>query len=164
METTMLQTWAFLFRGYHLTRRYISWVIVFNFYALVTSATVALIGFAARDFQLTLTLVVEAMHIFQGSLLLFSGVYYPIEVLPKWMQPLSLISPATYTLSACRKLIGVGNIASIPGHLVGAPLSAVSRELLILTLMGAVLMPLGLWVFGRIEAWAKRAGKLKSTG
>ncbi len=270
----MLQTWAFLFRGYHLTRRYISWVIVFNFYALVTSATVALIGVAARDFQLTLTLVVgallwnflsllyneiamsiayerwegtleytfmapvsrlihlcgvslfsllnsivtsivvllglmlftdlnlrganlsgvlvvmavstiafvglglmaavlpvmsaergaEATHIFQGSLLLVSGVYYPIEVLPKWMQPLSLISPATYTLSACRKLIGVGNIASIPGHLVGAPLSAVSRELLILTLMGAVLMPLGLWVFGRIEAWAKRAGKLKRTG
>ncbi len=42
METTLRQTRAFLFRGYHLTRRYISWVIVFNFYALVTSATVAL--------------------------------------------------------------------------------------------------------------------------
>jgi ABC-2 type transport system permease protein len=274
METTMRQMWAFLFRGYHLTRRYISWVIVFNFYALVTSATVALIGVAARDFQLTLTLVVgallwnflsllyneiamsiayerwegtleytfmapvsrlihlcgvslfsllnsivttvvvllglmlftnldlrganlpgvlivmavstlafvglglmaavlpvmsaergaEATHIFQGSLLLVSGVYYPVEVLPRWMQPLSLISPATYTLSACRKLVGVGNSASVPGHLVGAPLSAVSHELLILALMGAVLMPLGLWVFGRIEAWAKRAGKLKRTG
>jgi len=43
METAMRQTWAFLFRGYHITRRYIGWVIVFNFYALVTSATVALI-------------------------------------------------------------------------------------------------------------------------
>src|SRR5258705_473602 len=49
METTMRQTWAFLFRGYHLTRRYISWVIVFNFYALVTSATVALIGVAGDE-------------------------------------------------------------------------------------------------------------------
>ncbi len=48
MDTTIRQTWAFMFRGYHLTRRYISWVIVFNFYALVTSATVALIGVAAR--------------------------------------------------------------------------------------------------------------------
>jgi ABC-2 type transport system permease protein len=274
METVMRQTWAFLFRGYHLTRRYISWVIVFNFYALVTSATVALIGVAAKDFQLTLTLVVgallwnflsllyneiamsiayerwegtleytfmapvsrlvhlcgvslfslinsivssvvvlaglilftdldlhganlpgvliviavstvafvglglmaavlpvmsaergaEATHIFQGSLLLVSGVYYPVEVLPKWMQTLSLFSPATYTLSACRKLIGVGNSESVPGHLAGAPLSAVSHELIILALMGVVLMPLGLWVFGRIEAWAKRAGKLKRTG
>jgi len=106
----------------------------------------------------------EATHIFQGSLLLISGVYYPIEVLPKWMQPLSAVSPATYTLSACRKLIGVGNSASTPGHLVGAPLSAVWRELLILAVMGAVLMPFGLWVFGRIEAWAKRVGKLKRTG
>src|ERR1700736_6066967 len=61
MEQAILQTWAFVFRGYHLTRRYISWVIVFNFYALVTSATVALIGVAAHDNQLTLTLVVGAL-------------------------------------------------------------------------------------------------------
>jgi ABC-2 type transport system permease protein len=274
METTLRQTWAFMFRGYHLTRRYISWVIVFNFYALVTSATVALIGVAAHDYQLTLTLVVgallwnflsmlyneiamsiayerwegtleytfmapvsrlihllgislfslinsivqtvivlvglmlftdlnfqganvagvlvvlavstvafiglgliaavlpvmsaergaEATHIFQGSLLLVSGVYYPVEVLPRWIQPLSALSPATYTLTACRKLIGVGNIASRPGQLVGSSLSAVGPELLILSVMGAVMLPLGLWVFGRIEAWAKRRGKLKRTG
>ncbi|MDQ3817483.1 MAG: ABC transporter permease, partial [Acidobacteriota bacterium] len=62
MERTIRQTWAFVFRGYHLTRRYISWVIVFNFYALVTSATVALIGVAAGDYQLTLTLVVGALQ------------------------------------------------------------------------------------------------------
>jgi ABC-2 type transport system permease protein len=274
MDTTVRQTWAFMFRGYHLTRRYISWVIVFNFYALVTSATVALIGVAANDYQLTLTLVVgalmwnfmsslyneiamsiayerwegtleytfmapvsrfthltgvslfsllnsivqtlivliglllftdldlrganlpgvvvvlgvstiafvglglmaaalpvmspergaEATHIFQGSLLLVSGVYYPVAVLPSWLQPLSALSPATYTLSACRKLVGIGNSGSVQGNLMGAPLSAVMRELLILALMGAVLMPLGLWVFGRIETWAKRTGKLKRTG
>src|SRR5712664_2094420 len=61
MEQAIRQTWAFIFRGYHLTRRYISWVIVFDFYALVTSATVALIGVAAHDYQLTLTLVVGAL-------------------------------------------------------------------------------------------------------
>ena len=47
MEATLRQTWAFMFRGYHITRRYIGWVIVFNFYALVTSASVTLI--ATRD-------------------------------------------------------------------------------------------------------------------
>lgn len=274
MEIVIRQTWAFLFRGYHLTRRYISWVVVFNFYAVVTSATVALIGVAANDYQLTLTLVVgallwnylswlyqeiamsiayerwegtleytfmapvsrlihlfgvslyslinaivtsvivllglmlftnlnlkganlfgvfivlavstlafvglgliaaifpvmsaergaEATHIFQGSLLLVSGVYYPIEVLPRWMQPLSAISPATYTLSACRKLFGVGNPASTADHLVGASLSSVGSELVILALMGVVLMPVGLWIFLRVEEWAKKAGKLKRTG
>jgi ABC-2 type transport system permease protein len=106
----------------------------------------------------------EATHIFQGSLLLVSGVYYPIDVLPRWMQPLSAISPATYTLSACRKLFGVGMSGSTPQHLAGAPLSSVSHELLILALMGAVLLPFGLWVFVKVEAWAKRAGKLKRTG
>jgi ABC-2 type transport system permease protein len=106
----------------------------------------------------------EATHIFQGSLLLVSGVYYPVEVLPRWLQPLSAISPATYTLSACRKLVGIGDPASTPGNLMGAPLTTVMRELIILAVMGAVLMPLGLWVFGRIETWAKRTGKLKRTG
>src|SRR4026208_1331631 len=61
MEATLRQTWAFLFRGWHITRRYIGWVIVFNFYALVTSATVALIGGAQGNYQLTLTLVVGAL-------------------------------------------------------------------------------------------------------
>jgi ABC-2 type transport system permease protein len=274
MEAVMRQTWAFLFRGYHITRRYIGWVIVFNFYALVTSATVALIGVAENNYQLTLTLIVgallwnylsrlyeeiamsiayerwegtleytfmapvsravhllgvslfsllnsivtsvivlvglmlftnlnlrganlpgvlvvlavstvafvglglfaavfpvmsaergaEATHIFQGSLLLVSGVYYPIEVLPGWLQPLSALSPATYTLSACRKLFGVGNSSSTAERLAGAPLSAVSHELLVLALMGAILLPLGLFIFVRMEAWAKKTGKLKRTG
>src|SRR5678815_5546308 len=100
----------------------------------------------------------EATHIFQGSLLLVSGVYYPIEVLPGWLQPLSALSPATYTLSACRKLFGVGSNSSTPDQLAGAPLSAVSHELLILAIMGAVLLPFGLWVFIKVEEWAKRTG------
>jgi ABC-2 type transport system permease protein len=106
----------------------------------------------------------EATHIFQGLLLLVSGVYYPVEVLPNWIQPLSYISPATYTLSACRKLVGVGNPASTAERLAGAPLSSVTVELLVLALMGVLLIPLGLWVFGRAERWAKHTGKLKRTG
>ena len=274
MDRTLRQTWAFVFRGYHLTRRYISWVIVFNFYALTGSAAVALIGVAAHDHQLTLTLVVgallwnflsilyneiamsvayerwegtleytfmapvprlvhlaglslfalfnsivntgtvllglmlftdislrganlggvltvllastlafvglgvmaaalpvlspergaEATHIFQGSLLLVSGVYYPIDVLPAWLQPVSALSPGTYTLTACRRLVGVGDPATTSERLAGASLSAVLPELLMLIVMGAVLVPLGLWVFARVERWAKHTGRLKRTG
>src|SRR5213594_885920 len=61
IDRTLRQTWAFVFRGYHLTRRYISWVIVFNFYALTGSVAVALIGVAGHDHRLTLTLVVGAL-------------------------------------------------------------------------------------------------------
>jgi ABC-2 type transport system permease protein len=103
----------------------------------------------------------EATNIFQGILLLVSGVYYPVEVLPRWLQPLSYVSPATYALSATRKLIGVGAGAeTVPG----APLSDCAYELTVLTLMGVVLIPSGLYVFGLVERWAKRTGKLKRTG
>ncbi len=41
----------------------------------------------------------------QGMLLVVSGVYYPVSVLPEWMQALSKISPATYALEGIRAAI-----------------------------------------------------------
>ena len=38
----------------------------------------------------------------QGLLLVVSGVYYPVSVLPEWMQWVSKISPATYALRGIR--------------------------------------------------------------
>lgn len=61
MISRVQQTWAFFYRDWQLTRRYWSWVVVFTFYAIVTSATVALIGVAAHDPKLTLTLTVGAL-------------------------------------------------------------------------------------------------------
>src|ERR671914_396799 len=250
MEQVLRQTYAFFFRDYHLTRRYFSWVVVFTFYAVVNSATVVLIGVAAGDRRLTLTLMVgvmlwgllsvvfqeiansityerwegtleytfmapvsrlvhlagvsifstayavvravvivvgmllfvdidmsranwaglvvvlavssaafiglglmaavlpvfspergaEATNIFQGILLLVSGVYYPVEVLPGWLQPLAAISPATYALRASRKLLGIEGEGAGPQD--GAPLSEVVPELLVLAVMGAAMIPL----------------------
>jgi ABC-2 type transport system permease protein len=103
----------------------------------------------------------EATNIFQGLLLLVSGVYYPVEVLPRWLQPLSVVSPATYALSAARKLIGIGDGGELGP---GVPLSACAYELTVLALMGLVSIPLGLYVFSLVERWAKHTGKLKRTG
>jgi ABC-2 type transport system permease protein len=99
----------------------------------------------------------EATNILQGVLLLISGVYYPVNVLPQWIQPLALISPATYALRASRQLIGLEG--SGPATFAG-----ILPDLLRLLLLGMILVPLGLWVFGRAEKWAKRNGKLKRTG
>src|SRR3979490_1761671 len=38
----------------------------------------------------------------EGLMLVVSGVYYPVEVLPNWMQWIAKISPATYALRGCR--------------------------------------------------------------
>jgi ABC-2 type transport system permease protein len=89
----------------------------------------------------------------QGTLLVVSGVYYPVDVLPQWMQYLAAISPATYALDACRDAI-----------LRGDGLTSMWDEIWPLLIIGAVSMPLGLWTFRRGELYAKRHGKLKRSG
>ena len=261
------QTWAFFYRDWQLTRAYWSWVVVFTFYAIVTSATVTLIGVAAGDTNLILTLTIgvllwsflsvlfneismsiaferwegtleytfmapvprlvhlmgvslyalcyslfrvvcvlgglwlmidlpfrwthlpglllilavsslafmglgliaavlpvmspergaEATNIMQGVLLLVSGVYYPVSVLPEWIQPLAWFSPATYALRASRQLMGLEPGA--PATFIG-----IVPDLGRLLLLGLILVPLGLWIFNQAETWAKRNGKLTRTG
>jgi ABC-2 type transport system permease protein len=89
----------------------------------------------------------------QGMLLVVSGVYYPVEVLPQWMEWLSVISPATYVLDGIRDAI-----------LNGAGLSTMWDEIWPLLLIGAISAPVGLWVFRRGEIYAKKHGKLKRSG
>ena len=89
----------------------------------------------------------------QGLLLVVSGVYYPVSVLPEWMQAISVISPATYALDGIRDAI-----------LDGASLSEMGDELWPLVVIGIVSIPLGLAVFGLGERYAKRHGKLKRSG
>jgi ABC-2 type transport system permease protein len=89
----------------------------------------------------------------QGILLVVSGVYYDVEVLPEWMQWFATISPATYALEGLRAAI-----------LDGEGLASMGGELLALVLIGIVTIPMGLWVFRRGEQYAKRHGKLKRSG
>ena len=87
----------------------------------------------------------------QGLMLVVSGVYYPVSVLPEWMQWISKISPATYALRGCR--------ASI---LTGAGLSW--GNVWPLLVIGAFSIPIGLVVFKSGERYAKKRGKLKRSG
>ncbi len=95
----------------------------------------------------------QGTHIIQSLILLVSGVYYEIEVLPAWVQPFSFLSPATYTLRAIRETM-----------LHGAGLTDIWPTLAGLAVTGAFLIPAGLAVFLFAESWAKRNGKLKRTG
>jgi ABC-2 type transport system permease protein len=89
----------------------------------------------------------------QGLLLVVSGVYYPVSVLPEWMQWISTISPATYALEGIRAAI-----------LDGAGLGACWPDLWPLLILAVVTIPLGLAVFRAGERYAKRNGKLKRSG
>jgi ABC-2 type transport system permease protein len=89
----------------------------------------------------------------QGTLLVISGVYYPVSVLPDWMQWLSTISPATYALRGIRHAI-----------LDGAGVSALWGDIWPLIIIGIIAFPLGVWIFRRGEIYAKKHGKLKRSG
>ncbi|MEA2380960.1 MAG: type transport system permease protein [Solirubrobacteraceae bacterium] len=89
----------------------------------------------------------------QGLLLVVSGVYYPVGVMPGWMQAIATISPATYALHGIRAAV-----------LDGAGVGAVWGDLWPLVLLGVVAIPAGLAVFRAGERYAKRHGKLKRSG
>ncbi|OPZ49746.1 MAG: ABC-2 type transporter [Firmicutes bacterium ADurb.BinA052] len=94
-----------------------------------------------------------ATHIFQAVVLLVSGVYYDVSVLPAWVRPLSYISPATYTLRAARAAL-----------LEGTGVKALAPDLIMLLVLGVVLIPVGFAVFSAGERYAMRTGKLKRNG
>src|SRR5215211_2658458 len=121
---------------------------------VIAVASVSFIGIGMMTSVMPLISPEKGMQlgfIAQGMLLVVSGVYYPVSVLPQWMEWLSVISPATYALRGIR--------ASI---LEGAGLAW--ADVWPLLLIGAVSIPLGLAVFHVGEAYAKRHGKLKRSG
>jgi len=89
----------------------------------------------------------------QGLMLVVSGVYYPVSVLPQFMQWIAKVSPATYALRGIRHAI-----------LDGAGVGAVWRDIWPMIIIGVVSVPLGIWVFRRGELHAKKHGKLKRSG
>lgn len=95
----------------------------------------------------------QMTHVIIALLLLVSGVYYPIEVLPEFLQKLAVFSPATYVLNGARMSL-----------LEGASLAQLWQNILPTLLMGIFAIPLGLWVFAQAERYAKRAGKLHRNG
>ncbi len=117
----------------------------FSFVGIGMMAAILPLLYVERGAQMT--------FVIQSCLLLVSGVYYPVEILPGWMQVLSYLSPATYVLHGVRA-----------GLLDGTPVTVLVGDILPLLLMGAVLIPAGVWAFGRAERYAKRTGKLKRVG
>jgi ABC-2 type transport system permease protein len=89
----------------------------------------------------------------QGVLLLISGVYYPISVLPAPLHVVGILSPLTYTLSGVRNSL-----------LYGLSLAGALPTIGILLVMGVILVPASVWCFNRAEVRAKRLGLLKRSG
>jgi len=95
----------------------------------------------------------QVTYIVSALLLLVSGVYYPVSVLPGWMQSLATVSPVTYGLEGSRAALQDGT-----------GIADLWDSIWPLLIMGAVFVPLGIWIFHLGELYAKRTGKLKRSG
>lgn len=89
----------------------------------------------------------------EAILMMVSGIYYPVTVMPIWLQWVSKLSPAKYALEGIRAAIidGVSIMQALP-------------YIIPLFISGLITIPLGVWVFNIGEKYAKRTGKLKRDG
>ncbi len=72
-------------------------------------------------------------------MIFLSGVFFPIEQMPGFMQIISRILPLTYTIEALRKVI-----------ILGAGISSLGKELTILITFGTITLAIAVPVFKRI--------------
>ena len=95
----------------------------------------------------------QMTHVIIAVLLLISGVYYPIDVLPEVLQKLAVLSPATYVLEGVRAAL-----------LEDAGMDRLITFIVPAVIIGLAAVPLGLQAFALAERYAKRAGKLHRNG
>ena len=67
-----------------------------------------------------------------------SGVYFPITVLPSWVQSVSLAHPLTHALRAYRSILLEGALLSD---------AAVMYDIASMSMIGLILLPLGYFIF-----------------
>jgi ABC-2 type transport system permease protein len=122
--------------------------------ALLAIASVSFIGVGIMTSVLPLISPEKGAQlgfVCQGVMLVVSGVYYSVSVMPEWMQWISKISPATYALRGCRNSI-----------IHGAGLAW--GDVWPLLIIAVLATPIGLAIFRVGERHAKKHGKLKRAG
>ena len=81
----------------------------------------------------------QILFMFQFPMLFLSGVFFPIQQMPKAMQYIAHLLPLTYAVQAMRKVM-----------ILGAGFAAIRTELVILFVFGAVMLIIAVPLFKRI--------------
>ena len=151
LRTVMILVILGLFFHIDLSHANISSTVVvvvlgsFSFMGIGIIAAILPLLYTERGAQMT--------YVISAALLLVSGVYYPVTVLPQWMQWLATVSPANYALAAIRRAV-----------MDGRDVGLIWPDLWPLLVIGLVTIPMGMIVFVQAERFAKRTGRLKRSG
>ncbi len=122
--------WNFIFTSLKVLVYFAAGMILFDFdfskfnaagfflsFALTISAMMAL-GVLSAGCILVLRRGDPVTSLMNNASRFLSGVYFPIQVLPAWIQPLSYLLPLTYALEALRRSLFNGDgIHELAGHL-----------------------------------------------
>ncbi|MGQ9688540.1 MAG: ABC transporter permease [Desulfobaccales bacterium] len=165
---TSLSTIVFASVLYQFVSALLSIVLYMVFGAMLFDFSLVQANFGAAAVMLFLTLLAHLpLGIFSASFLLIfkrgdpitsllghlsallAGVYFPLTVLPGWLQTLAFFLPFTHALEGLRQAM-----------LNGRGLLELIFQVTVLGLFAAILLPLSLWVFSSAIHQAKRLGTL----
>jgi ABC-2 type transport system permease protein len=125
-----------------------------NYAAALVILLVAIVAFASIGIIAAGVIMVikrgdPVTRLFSSFATLVGGVFYPVEILPPWLQAISYLLPITYALRAMRLAL-----------LNGASWSQLMPDLLVLSAFAVILFPISLIVFRYAVERARADGSL----
>jgi len=93
----------------------------------------------------------ELSQVLWPMMVFFSGLAFPVEILPQWAQLISWLIPLTHGLNITRRALLLGVCFSDPSVILG---------LEILVLQTIILMPTGFLLFSKLEKSVRKSGAL----
>jgi len=100
------------------------------------------------------------MQIMMMPLIFLSGVFFPVNNVPAWLEVASKINPLTYGVDAIRQVfLGVGSAAgdavaggsNVIGVTVFGHTMSVLDDAILMAALGALLMSAAIWAFNKVE-------------
>ena len=106
-------------------------------------------GIISASFVMVLKKGDPVSSIFTSVSGILGGLYYPVSILPGWLQKLSYLLPVTYSLEGMRLAL-----------LKGCSLSALMPNIVALMVFSIIMLPLSIFIFGYAVRRAKIDGTL----
>ncbi len=94
-------------------------------------------------------------------LIFLSGIFFPVNNVPTWLEVVSKINPLTYGVDAIRQLFLGGNLAATGdavgngGYAIGVTVfghtMSILEDVVVVAALGVVLMLAAIWSFSKQE-------------
>ena len=117
-----------------------------------------LLSISISSMGILLATCIRSMEAFQAvtQMLMFpmmflSGVFFPVQGLPSWMNVLVKINPATYGIAPFRQVILGGGVESPSTITVFGHVMSIWDNVLVIAAFGAVMVLLAMWSFSNQE-------------